>query len=435
MPKLREFDDIDAVRSNIYSRVLASVQKKYAGMENDRYRIELTDLRYDDKLPTMEDQKKALLSRRSVDRKLHGKWRMIDKATGKVVDEKAGVVAHVPHYTERGTFIYNGNEYTIANQMRLRPGVYTRRKDNGELEAHVNTLPGSGRPFRLHMEPETGIFKMQVGQAHIPFYPFLRQMGVSDAQIEKAWGKDILNANRQKLDEQAVSKVYSRMLGHKPDDGDPVTELRSYFDSMRMDPDVVQNNLGGFYDMDKQADETDTFNYVPIPDVEQGTQWSCGASAMQAVLAYFGRLYEEEDLVDLLNTDESDGTSVKDMVRVARMMGLETICGRMTVDDVLLALSRGVPVILNIQDGKSDGNYEGEYDYGHFVVAIGSDDEGLIVEDPQFEGERGHITFSDLESRWHAKAGDIILDHFGLAIYPKHHIEPPKTQSVDVKNT
>jgi DNA-directed RNA polymerase beta subunit len=252
---MREFDDINAMRSNILASVKNAVTSKYP-IENDRYRLEVADVAYDTEDTTpIKKQKEILMQNRSLNRKLYGTWKLVDRETGQVVEEKRGIIAHVPDMTNRGTFIRNGTEYVINNQMRLKPGVYTRRKASGDLEAQFNTLPGSGKPFRIHMEPATGIFKMQIGQSHVPLYPILQAQGVSDNQLEKQWGKDLLNANRQKTDLNAVQKVYQRMVS-KPEEGEtPATGIAREFGRMEMDPDVIERNLGQW--MDQEYDIAD----------------------------------------------------------------------------------------------------------------------------------------------------------------------------------
>jgi len=247
MPEYREFGDYDSLRTSIFDRALNAMRTKFP-VENDRYRLELVDVDYaGPESYSIADQKKALLTRSSLNRRINGKWRLVDKATDSVVDERPGVVAHVPYLTNRGTFINNGNEYTVANQMRLRPGVYTRRKDNGDLEAHFNILPGTGRPFRVFMDPESGIFKMRVGQANIPMYPFLRDMGVSDDQLAGYWGKDLLNVNKSKIDTTATKKMYQRLVrGAAVEPVEQIQALRDTFDNMQLDPDVVHRSLGQY---------------------------------------------------------------------------------------------------------------------------------------------------------------------------------------------
>ena len=245
--ELREFDDVDGLRSAIFNRVLSAVKEKYP-LENDRYRLELADVRWNtDKPFSLADQKKALLTRQSLNRKLMGNWRLVDKATGEVIDERPGVIAHVPHLTQRGTFIYKGTEYTVANQMRLRPAVYTRRKENKELEAHFNPKPGTGRAFRIFMQPETGVFKMRVGQANLPLYPVMRALGVSDPDMEQWWGKDILNVNRgEREDPKAISKIYKRLVGREHPESEQAAAIKETLGKIEMDPSVMQRNLGAW---------------------------------------------------------------------------------------------------------------------------------------------------------------------------------------------
>ena len=252
----RRFDDPATIRKAIFDGVLASVTKKYP-IENERYRMELTDLRYQKPRDfTLQEQKEALMSRNTLAWRLHGNWRMVDKETEKVIEERPAVVAHVPYMTQRGTFIYRGSEYTISNQMRLRPGVYTRKKDNGELEAHFNVMPGSGSSFRVFMDPKSGVFNMRLGQSNVPLYPLMKSMGVTDEQMKKHWGMDLMNANRQKQDSGAVQKAYKRMVGGlATDPQEQIVGLGEAFDKMKMDPDVMQRSLGKWLEPQELPDE------------------------------------------------------------------------------------------------------------------------------------------------------------------------------------
>jgi len=241
----REFDDQDALRTALYGNVLQAAQLKYP-IENDRYRLELNDLAYDEQdAPDLERQKRALLSRRSVYKRLRGTWRLVDKATEQAVDERNEIVAHVPHITERGTIVHNGGEYSMASQMRLRPGPYARRKANGELEVHFNLLPGTGKAFRVHMDPATGVFKMKLGQGTVPLYSILSTAGVSDKAMREAWGDDLFAVNRQKHDVAAAMKAAHYFTG-KTDVEDAQVALQEQFARMRTDPDVTQRSMGKY---------------------------------------------------------------------------------------------------------------------------------------------------------------------------------------------
>jgi len=245
MVEYRELDDVDAMRRATLARIRDAAAAKYP-IENEKYILELSDLKYDREEPySLNDQKEAILHGKSLRHKLNGVWRLRDKATGKVVDEKKTVVAHVPMITHRGTMIYNGNEYTSSSQLRLRSGPYSRRKDNGGFETHFNVLPGSGRAFRVHLEPETGVFKMQVGQSHLPMYPILRAIGMTDDKLERYWGKDLLAANRVN-DASVIQKAYERFVGDKQPDEAPEVGLKRAFNGFKLDDEIVESNLGSY---------------------------------------------------------------------------------------------------------------------------------------------------------------------------------------------
>lgn len=215
----REFGDADAMRTAIFDNVNKAISSRYP-LENTRYRLAVENVHMPDPKPyTLEDQKKAIIQGHSLEKQLHGEWVLYDKATNKEVDRKKSVIAHVPYATHRGTFIYNGSEYSVSNQMRLKPGVYTRVKDNGILEAHINTKPGTGPSYRIYMEPDTGIFRLGVGQSTLKMYPILRSMGVPDREIEKHWGKELLQKNIEAEDPRAVSRAFAKLVATRADLG------------------------------------------------------------------------------------------------------------------------------------------------------------------------------------------------------------------------
>ena len=210
---IRAFDDHPKAREAIFQNVLNAISTRFP-IENQRYSMHIENPRYDeDKRYSFADQKKMILQGGTLSRKLMGDWVLKDKVTGAEIDRrKKMTLAHVPYLTERGTFISNGTEYTIANQARLRPGVYSRVKENGELEAHVNVRPGTGRSFKVYMEPDTGVFRMGVGQSTLKLYPVLRAMGLSDDEMGKSWGNDLLQANIAASDARAVARAHAQLV-------------------------------------------------------------------------------------------------------------------------------------------------------------------------------------------------------------------------------
>ena len=245
---LRAFDDTKKTRQLIYDGLLDSVKKRFP-VENDDYRIELDNVRYTGpKYFSLKQQKDALLKNRKLQTQMSGTWRLINKKDNKVLDERDDVIMRVPYYSDRGTIISNGNEYTVVNQSRLRPGVYARRKTSGEYEAQFNVRPGTGPGFRVEMSPETGVFSMSVGQGHIPLYPVLKGIGVDDKTIAKYWGNEITLANAKKHDSQAMKRLYKRLAGRKANPLAHDLEMSGFVKEALakcgLDEDVVQRTMG-----------------------------------------------------------------------------------------------------------------------------------------------------------------------------------------------
>lgn len=215
----REFGDAPAMRAAIFDNVLQAVQHKYP-IENTKHTLGLEKLHYTHEKPySLAEQKKAIIQGRSITNPLYGDWVLRDKLTGGELSRRSGLVAHVPYATDRGTFIDNGTEYTVANQTRLKPGVYARQKDNGILEAHFNTKLGTGPSFRIHMEPQTGVFRLGVGQSSLKLYPILRAMGVTDKDIGAHWGDELLRKNIEAEDPRAVQRAFAKLVNARAEHG------------------------------------------------------------------------------------------------------------------------------------------------------------------------------------------------------------------------
>lgn len=246
-PQLRKFGDVPGLRKNIFERTLSSAQG-IEPIQNDLYTLHLHDVDYSGpEAYTRADQKKAVLTRGSLTRKMQGTWTLLDNKTGEQVAQRRATIANVPYLTDSGTFVNKGVEYTLAHQMRLKPGVYTREKENGELESHVNTLPGKGRSHRYYLDAQTGVFKVQLGQAQIPLMPLLKTLGIPEQDIRKAWGNEITAANMEKGDAGTLDKLYQRMVFKPIPEADAATKsaaILAEFAKTELDPEVMRHTLG-----------------------------------------------------------------------------------------------------------------------------------------------------------------------------------------------
>lgn len=244
---LYDFGDFDGLRSRIFDTVKDTITKKFP-VDYGGYRIELNDVDYvDPERYSLSEQKSAIMRNKFLGRRLRGTVNMINSENNELVDKKTVTLMSVPYLTDRGTFIHNGNEYTTINQFRLEPGIYARRKESGEYEAHVNPSRGTGKSYRVRFEPDTAIYRFDFGQSSIRLYPVLKVLGISDETLREAWGDAIFEANK-KDDKQTLDKLYNRFakgrfIKEELSDEQKVEEVKKYFSSMKFSKDVLKKTL------------------------------------------------------------------------------------------------------------------------------------------------------------------------------------------------
>jgi DNA-directed RNA polymerase beta subunit len=242
-PSLRRFGDTATTRKLIFDNVLAAASAAEP-VTNSRHSLHLSDVQWSGPEDfSIADQKKALLSQGTLARKLIGTYVMKD-VNGNPIASRKTQLARVPYMTDRGTFILGGNEYTMSHQTRLMPGVFARKKQNDEYESHLNVSKGHGS--RVFLDPATGVFRIQMGQAKIPLFPLLKAMGISDSQLRDAWGNELTASNMKQDSSQAITKLYSKLYkGKRPEGEDPREAVVRAFNEMETDPAVTKRTLGG----------------------------------------------------------------------------------------------------------------------------------------------------------------------------------------------
>ncbi len=175
-----------------------------------------------------------------------------------------------------------------------------------------------------------------------------------------------------------------------------------------------------------------------VPDTRQSVNYSCGATALQAVLYYWGIDIEEGELIELLNTSPDYGTDERDIVRVARQMGLEAeLNDNLTLDDLEKSIDEGVPVIVDCQSWRSSAysnrSWADDWYDGHYMVVIGIDENSVYLEDPYTLGSRGFIPRQEFLERWHNPGGTAPLyneKQYHLGIFIRGDKPSPSRQFV-----
>ncbi|HET8689129.1 MAG TPA: hypothetical protein VFM18_21165 [Methanosarcina sp.] len=232
--------------------VLAQGLAKQFPVEGKNYRLEVENVRAEPKHYSHYDEKDAILKSKSLTYPIKADLKLVDKSTGQVVDtHKDFTLMDNFHITNKHTLLYKGNNYTVANQLQLRPGVYTRSRETGELESHFNT--GTGRSFSLTLDPESGLFFIEVGSSRIPAAPLLSKVfGVGQKEAgmyvpPEVWA-DNLTAVKGKED-KILSDLYKRLVstGKQKPGASPeemVAQLRLSLESSKLNAQTTKATLG-----------------------------------------------------------------------------------------------------------------------------------------------------------------------------------------------
>lgn len=172
---------------------------------------------------------------------------------GKVVDRQVISIAQLPKITRRYSYIVNGNEWQVNNLFRLKSGVYTRQRRNGELTSQWNLAKGSN--FHMDFNPKNKRMTLRYNEANIPLYPVLKTMGVDDDTIERSWGKDTLTANKKSNEDSDLRRFYKAIRGTNPESLDEArTVIQEKFSATELRPDSTAITLGKpFTTVDGQA--------------------------------------------------------------------------------------------------------------------------------------------------------------------------------------
>src|SRR4029078_834525 len=88
-PQVQVYDITDPaqVRTRIFDQVLSAAQK-LPPRSHARHTLQLKDVDYDEEREyDLEKQKEAILSNKTLGRRLVGTWQLLDNATGKTLDE------------------------------------------------------------------------------------------------------------------------------------------------------------------------------------------------------------------------------------------------------------------------------------------------------------------------------------------------------------
>ncbi len=230
------------LNKHIIEKLVNSLKDKFP-IDTGKYLIELKDLDYNPNVKiSPADIKEAVLKKSTIGVPIKGTIVIRDKETGKVIDSKKRMLLRAPILTDHYSFIVDGTEYTLPNQLRIREGVYTRFRANNDAEATFNLA--KGRNFDIVLDPKSYIYNIEFkGGGKIPLYPVLEALGLSKEEIAAKLGKNIAEANASKLTEKEKQNAVQKFL-----EVTGAKSVKEFFENTKIDPNVTELTLGKRYE-------------------------------------------------------------------------------------------------------------------------------------------------------------------------------------------
>ena len=184
-------------------------------------------------------------------------------------------------------------------------------------------------------------------------------------------------------------------------------------------------------------------NFRLLSRARQSTEYTCGPSALQAVLRYWGKEVAEDEIARLAGTNSEVGTFPENLVGSAKALGFKAeVREGLTLDEVQKFTATGHPMIALAQvwlsaKGMGVKSVEEEWDSGHYIVVLGVDKDYVYFQDPYALMSKAFLPRKVFEAHWHqVMGGDVAnqpkLMHVGIFVRGK---KPAKTATAKLDVT
>ncbi|MEO1691157.1 MAG: DNA-directed RNA polymerase subunit beta [Cyanobacteria bacterium J06631_6] len=169
--------------------------------------------------------------------------RLIDKESGEIKEMEV-FVGDLPLMTDRGTFIINGAERVIVNQIVRSPGVYYKAETdkNGRRTYSASLIPNRGAWLKFETD-KNGLVWVRIDKTRkLSAQVLLKAIGLSDNEIldgirHPDFYQKTLDKEGNPSEEEALLELYRKLRPGEPptvNGGQQLLESR-FFDSKRYD--------------------------------------------------------------------------------------------------------------------------------------------------------------------------------------------------------
>jgi DNA-directed RNA polymerase subunit beta len=184
--------------------------------------------------------------------------RLVNKETGEIKEQEV-FIGELPLMTERGTFIINGAERVIVNQIVRSPGVYFKDEQdkNGRKTFNASLIPNRGAWLKFETDKNDLLYVRVDKTRKINAHVLMRAIGLSDNDVldklrhPEYYQKSIEAANDEGIssEDQALLELYKKL---RPGEPPSVSGGQSLLHSRFFDPKRYDLGRVGRYKINKK---------------------------------------------------------------------------------------------------------------------------------------------------------------------------------------
>ncbi|MEQ8757857.1 MAG: DNA-directed RNA polymerase subunit beta [Coleofasciculus sp. G1-WW12-02] len=256
--------------------------------------------------------------------------RLINKETGEIKEQEV-FIGDLPLMTDRGTFIINGAERVIVNQIVRSPGVYYKSEidKNGRRTYSASLIPNRGAWLKFETDKNDLVWVRIDKTRKLSAQVLLKALGLSDNEIIDAlrhpdYYQKTLDKEGNPSEEDALLELYRKL---RPGEPPTVSGGQQLLDSRFFDPKRYDLGRVGRYKINKKLrlNVADTIRVLTPQDI---------MSAIDYLINLEFDIGSTDDIDHLGNRRvRSVGELLQNQVRVGLNRLERIIRERMTVSD------------------------------------------------------------------------------------------------------
>jgi DNA-directed RNA polymerase subunit beta len=198
--------------------------------------------------------------------------RLINKETGEIKEQEV-FIGDLPLMTDRGTFIINGAERVIVNQIVRSPGVYYKSETdkNGRRTYSASLIPNRGAWLKFETDKNDLVWVRIDKTRKLSAQVLLKALGLSDNEIMDAlrhpdYYQKTLEKEGNPTEEEALMELYRKL---RPGEPPTVSGGQQLLDSRFFDPKRYDLGRVGRYKINKKLrlNVSDTIRVLTPQDI------------------------------------------------------------------------------------------------------------------------------------------------------------------------